>query len=53
MPDVMLLYTPHFNTNAKTSLAFSFAITWERHTADSQVTEAKSNNRRLLPIVIQ
>lgn len=42
LPDIILLYTPHFNTDARTSLAFSFAIAWERHAADSQFTEAKA-----------
>lgn len=28
LPDVILLHTPHFNTDARTSLAFSFAVTW-------------------------
>jgi len=42
LPDIIPLYTPQFNTDARTYLAFSFAITWERHAAESQFAEDKA-----------
>lgn len=41
MPDIILLYIPHSCTDASTSLAFSFAITWETGNR-SHFTEAKA-----------